>query len=121
MGHREAHALMAVGASEVIQPEIESAHTLIRHALRSLSIPKDQTLAFLQECRTQSGAEKRENSRPRKEGAVEGEMNCDVSPGSASVEASRDQAVVTWKRLKRRRKEIGWGTRIRTLVVRSRV
>ena len=39
--------LMTAGASEVIQPEFEAASTLIRHALRSLELPRDRVLAYL--------------------------------------------------------------------------
>lgn len=39
--------LLEVGATEVIQPEIEAASTLIRHALRSLALPRDRTLAYV--------------------------------------------------------------------------
>src|SRR2546422_160555 len=35
------------GAAEVIQPELEAAATLIRHALERLSLPRDQVLAYL--------------------------------------------------------------------------
>ena len=50
-GDREAHDLMAVGATEVIQPEIEAAHTLIRHALQALAVSKPKTLAYLEASR----------------------------------------------------------------------
>jgi monovalent cation:H+ antiporter-2, CPA2 family len=39
--------LIAAGATEVIQPEIEAASTLIRHALRRLALPRDRVLAYL--------------------------------------------------------------------------
>src|SRR2546426_667838 len=35
------------GAAEVIQPELEAAATLIRHALERLALPRDQVLAYL--------------------------------------------------------------------------
>lgn len=50
-GEREANDLMEVGATEVIQPEIEAAHTLIRHALQALAVPKPRTLAYLEAAR----------------------------------------------------------------------
>jgi CPA2 family monovalent cation:H+ antiporter-2 len=43
--------LMEAGASEVIQPEVEAATTLIRHALRRLALPRDQVLAYLERLR----------------------------------------------------------------------
>ena len=39
--------LTAAGATEVIQPEFEAASTLIRHTLRSLDLPRDRVLAYL--------------------------------------------------------------------------
>ncbi|MGH7392902.1 MAG: NAD-binding protein, partial [Candidatus Rokuibacteriota bacterium] len=39
--------LIEAGATEVIQPEIEAAATLIRHALRRLALPRDRVLAYL--------------------------------------------------------------------------
>ncbi|MCC2640727.1 MAG: ybaL [Nitrospira sp.] len=50
-GVREAQSLMAVGATDVIQPEIEAAHTLIRHALQALAVSKPKILAYLEACR----------------------------------------------------------------------
>jgi CPA2 family monovalent cation:H+ antiporter-2 len=43
--------LMEAGATEVIQPELEAASTLIRHALRRLALPRDQVLAYLERFR----------------------------------------------------------------------
>jgi CPA2 family monovalent cation:H+ antiporter-2 len=47
--HERAHheGLRRAGASEVIQPELEAASTLIRHALRTLALPRDRVLAYL--------------------------------------------------------------------------
>jgi len=39
--------LAHAGASEVIEPELEAAATLIRHALRSLALPQPQVLDYL--------------------------------------------------------------------------
>jgi CPA2 family monovalent cation:H+ antiporter-2 len=39
--------LMHAGATEVIQPELEAASTLIRHALRRLDLPRERVLAYL--------------------------------------------------------------------------
>jgi CPA2 family monovalent cation:H+ antiporter-2 len=50
-GGGEAQSLMDVGATEVIQPEMEAAHTLIRHALQALAVSKPRTLAYLEACR----------------------------------------------------------------------
>ncbi len=43
--------LIAGGATEVIQPEVEAASTLIRHALRRLALPRDRVLAYLERFR----------------------------------------------------------------------
>lgn len=47
--HDRAHhaTLRQAGATEVIQPELEAAGTLIRHALRRLSLPRERVLAYL--------------------------------------------------------------------------
>jgi CPA2 family monovalent cation:H+ antiporter-2 len=41
-------ALRRAGATEVIQPEVEAAATLIRHALRRLSLPQERIIAYLE-------------------------------------------------------------------------
>lgn len=43
--------LIRAGATEVIQPELEAASTLIRHALRRLELPRDRVLAYLERFR----------------------------------------------------------------------
>ena len=43
--------LRQAGATEVIQPELEAAGTLIRHALRRLSLPRERVLAYLEHLR----------------------------------------------------------------------
>lgn len=43
--------LMAAGATEVIQPELEAASTLIRHALRTLAVPRERALDYLERFR----------------------------------------------------------------------
>jgi CPA2 family monovalent cation:H+ antiporter-2 len=43
--------LRDAGASEVIQPELEAASTLIRHALRRLDLPRERVLAYLEQYR----------------------------------------------------------------------
>jgi CPA2 family monovalent cation:H+ antiporter-2 len=49
---RAHHArLREAGASEVIQPELEAASTLIRHALRRLQLPRERVLAYLEQYR----------------------------------------------------------------------
>ncbi|MDQ7842786.1 MAG: cation:proton antiporter [Armatimonadota bacterium] len=44
-------ALIAAGASEVIQPEFEAAQTLIRHGLEQLGIPHEQIKEYMAEQR----------------------------------------------------------------------
>jgi CPA2 family monovalent cation:H+ antiporter-2 len=39
--------LLEAGATEVIQPELEAASTMIRHALRRLALPRERVLAYL--------------------------------------------------------------------------
>ena len=49
---REHHEpLRQAGATEVIQPELEAASTLIRHALRRLDLPRERVLAYLEQYR----------------------------------------------------------------------
>jgi CPA2 family monovalent cation:H+ antiporter-2 len=43
--------LLAAGATEVIQPEVEAGTTLIRHALRRLALPQERVLAYLEQFR----------------------------------------------------------------------
>jgi CPA2 family monovalent cation:H+ antiporter-2 len=50
-GRAEAESLHDVGATEVIQPEVEASATLIRHALSALKLPKDSALAYLERFR----------------------------------------------------------------------
>ncbi len=50
--HREtSDRLVRAGATEVIQPELEAAATLIRHALDRLSVSRAQVLAYLERFR----------------------------------------------------------------------
>ncbi|HET7343149.1 MAG TPA: cation:proton antiporter [Methylomirabilota bacterium] len=51
--HERAHHedLRQAGATEVIQPELEAASTLIRHALRRLALPRERVLAYLEHYR----------------------------------------------------------------------
>ena len=50
-GRAESDALRRDGASEIIQPELEAAGTLIRHALARLQLPKSLALAYLERFR----------------------------------------------------------------------
>ena len=50
-GRIEAAKLMAVGSTEVIQPEVEASVTLIRHALNHLAFPKERILDYVERCR----------------------------------------------------------------------
>jgi CPA2 family monovalent cation:H+ antiporter-2 len=47
----EHERLRQAGATEVIQPELEAAATLIRHALHSLALPRERVLAYLEQFR----------------------------------------------------------------------
>ncbi|TKB69311.1 MAG: hypothetical protein E8D52_10150 [Nitrospira sp.] len=46
-GLAEAERLGALGATEVIQPEVEASATLIRHALAWFGVPKDRILDYV--------------------------------------------------------------------------
>lgn len=48
----EHDALLEAGASEIIQPELEASATTIRHALRYLKLPTDQTAVYLERFRS---------------------------------------------------------------------
>lgn len=50
-GFKEAEDLKGVGATEIILPEVEGAHTLIRHAFQALKVPKSSILTYLKSCR----------------------------------------------------------------------
>jgi CPA2 family monovalent cation:H+ antiporter-2 len=47
----EAETLRVLGATEVIQPEVEASATLIRHALALLGLPKERAIAYLERFR----------------------------------------------------------------------
>ncbi|HXA98521.1 MAG TPA: cation:proton antiporter [Candidatus Dormibacteraeota bacterium] len=48
--------LTRAGATEIIEPELEAAATLIRHALRELALPPDEVLDYLARFRGAMGA-----------------------------------------------------------------
>jgi len=50
-GRQEAEALRRLGATEVIQPEVEASATLIRHALATLGLPKQRAIDYLERFR----------------------------------------------------------------------
>lgn len=50
-GLAEAERLRAVGATEVIQPEVEASATLIRHVLSWFGVPKDHILDYVERYR----------------------------------------------------------------------
>jgi CPA2 family monovalent cation:H+ antiporter-2 len=50
-GRGEAESLRRLGATEVIQPEVEASATLIRHALAALGLPKERAIAYLERFR----------------------------------------------------------------------
>lgn len=60
-GQTEAERLGVLGATEVIQPEVEASATLIRHVLAWFGIPKDHTLDYVDQYR-QSMETKRQSS-----------------------------------------------------------
>jgi len=50
-GSAEAERLGALGVTEVIQPDVETSATLIRHALAWFGIPKDRVLDYVEQYR----------------------------------------------------------------------
>ena len=50
-GRSDAETLRRLGATEVIQPEVEASATLIRHALAALGLPKETALDYLERFR----------------------------------------------------------------------
>ncbi len=50
-GLAEAERLGTLGATEVIQPEVEASATLIRHALNWFGVPKDRVLDYVDQYR----------------------------------------------------------------------
>jgi CPA2 family monovalent cation:H+ antiporter-2 len=64
-GRAEAEALRALGATEIIQPEVEAAATLIRHALAALHLPRPEALAYLERFRTAMERASAEGAEPQ--------------------------------------------------------
>lgn len=58
-GSAEAERLSALGVTEVIQPDVETSATLIRHALTWFGVPKDRLLDYVEQYR-----ESMERKRP---------------------------------------------------------
>ncbi len=54
-GSAEAERLGALGVTEVIQPDVETSATLIRHALTWFGIPKDRILDYVEQYRLSKG------------------------------------------------------------------
>lgn len=50
-GSAEAERLAALGVTEVIQPDVETAATLIRHSLTWFGVPKDRILDYVEQYR----------------------------------------------------------------------
>jgi CPA2 family monovalent cation:H+ antiporter-2 len=62
-GPTEAERLVSVGATEVIQPEVEASATLIRHALTWFGVPKDRILDYVEQYRQSMGKKGEPNQR----------------------------------------------------------
>jgi len=64
--HERAHhaTLRQAGATEVIQPEMEAASTLIRLALQQLALPRERVLAYLEHVRDALRLQPGEADRP---------------------------------------------------------
>ena len=58
----DAEALRRLGATEVIQPEVEASATLIRHSLAELGLPKARAIAYLERFRDAMLAARAEES-----------------------------------------------------------
>ena len=96
--------LREAGASEVIQPELEAASTLIRHALRRLDLPRERVLAYLEQYREAMEAGRTEPARPRRRACPRCARWCSsaarsstarcTTRGSASGSACRWSAIV---------------------------
>ncbi|MFO0701382.1 MAG: cation:proton antiporter [Nitrospira sp.] len=60
-GSAEAERLSALGVTEVIQPDVETSATFIRHALTWFGVPKDRLLDYVEQHRLSIGT-KRQSS-----------------------------------------------------------
>jgi len=80
--HDRAHheALRQAGATEVIQPELEAASTLIRHALRRLALPRERVLAYLEHFR-----DALESTRPAEAGGERLPVLREVTLGAGTL------------------------------------
>ncbi len=57
-GSVEAERLSALGVTEVIQPDVETSATLIRHSLSWFGIPKDRILDYVEQYRQSMGTKR---------------------------------------------------------------
>ncbi|MBX3327592.1 MAG: NAD-binding protein, partial [Nitrospira sp.] len=60
-GQTEAERLGVLGATEVIQPEVEASATLIRHALTWFGVPKNRILDHVEHYRLSMETKRRSN------------------------------------------------------------
>jgi CPA2 family monovalent cation:H+ antiporter-2 len=80
--------LRDAGASEVIQPELEAASTLIRHALRRLALPREAVLDYLERFR---GAMDATGQVPPEE--LPGVREVVIAPGGLADQSLREARI----------------------------
>lgn len=80
--------LRDAGASEVIQPELEAASTLIRHALRRLALPREAVLDYLERFR---GAMDTAGQVPPEE--LPGVREVVIAPGGLADQSLREARI----------------------------
>ena len=88
--------LVRAGATEIINPEMEAAATLIRHSLRRLAQPQDRVIAYLERFRealegAERGREPVSGTLPRMVEVMlgPGDTRRSIAPGGADPGAAR--------------------------------
>jgi CPA2 family monovalent cation:H+ antiporter-2 len=90
-GRAEAEALKEVGATEVIQPEMEASVALIRRALATLKLPNELALAYLE--RFRAAIEKAQGAAARTPDALPDVQDVRIGGGSLADQSLREARI----------------------------
>jgi CPA2 family monovalent cation:H+ antiporter-2 len=90
-GRAEAEALKEVGATEVIQPEMEASVALIRRALATLKLPNELAFAYLE--RFRAAIEKAQGAAARTPDALPDVQDVRIGGGSLADQSLREARI----------------------------